>query len=102
MISPLKKNFTCGPTLREPFVRGYLHEGRKILEPERSEKGEQLYHLVNTCKVVVKLTVNSAFQQRLSLAKSGWVSFSHFTARLENVKPIFLQEAGTIVISVQD
>ena len=29
-----KKTFACGPALREPFVRGYLHGGRKISELE--------------------------------------------------------------------
>ena len=44
VISPLKKTFACGPTLREPFVRAtmYLHRARKILEPGRSKKREQL------------------------------------------------------------
>ena len=38
VISPLKKSFACGPTLREHFVRTtmYLHGGRKILELPRS------------------------------------------------------------------
>ena len=78
VISPFKKTFACGPTLREPFVRGYLHGSRQTdFRTTQILEGWTTYHLVKTCKVVVRLTVNCLSTEAF-LAKSGWVSFYSF------------------------
>ena len=66
-----KKTFACGPTLRERFVRGYLRGSRqKDFRTTQILEGGTTYHLVKTCKVVVRLTVNCLSTQAF-LAKSG-------------------------------
>ena len=74
MISPCKKTFARGPTLREIFiVRATIYVftwRQKDFRTRQILEGGITFHLVNTCKVVVRLTVNCLLTEAF-LAKSG-------------------------------